>query len=158
MGRLYTAQFNAQAATAVAADLFELTSPSNRSVLIHAVILGQYSDFGDAQDELLSVIMRRGTSGTTSGSTPASTPTPVPLETNSSAAGSTVECYNTTAMSGGTITVLYSDAFNVRGGYQMIFTPEMRPMVSQSERFTVSILAPADTLTMNGTLVFEEIG
>jgi hypothetical protein len=158
MGRIYSAQFTGQAVT-VSADLFELTAPSTRLVCIHGIVLGQYTDVGDAAEEILSILFKRGTAATTSGSTPGSSPTPIPLEHGQGAAGSTVECYNSTKMSGGTIETVHADTWNVRGQFIWLPTPEMRPWLAVSERFTVeAATAPADSLTMNGTLFFEEVG
>ena len=71
--------------------------------------------------------------------------------------GGTCEANNTTQSAEGTF--LHSDTFNVRAGYQFIWTPETRPVVSPSGLFIVELqTAPADSLTMSGTIYFEEIG
>src|ERR1041384_3904542 len=62
---VYVATFSAVAVTA-AQDAFEIVAPSNSRVAIREISLGQYSDSGDAQAELLSVLLIRGhgTAGT----------------------------------------------------------------------------------------------
>lgn len=155
MGRMYTVSFNAVAVTA-AQDVFEITPADDKPCTIHALFLGQYSDAGDAQDELLSVRVVRGF--TTSGSG-GSAPTPRPANPSDSAAGFAAEVNNTTVATTGTTHELHNDTWNVRGPYALILTPEMRWQVSQGQTsLVVRITAPADSITMNGTLYIEENG
>lgn len=155
MGRLYSASVAAVAVSA-AQDFFELTPATDKPCLIHEVRLGQYTDFGDAQAELVSVQIIRGY--TTSGSG-GSTVTSRALDQVDSAAGATVEANNTTVASAGTAHILVADSFNVAAGWLFLPTPEMRPRASAATggRIVVRITAPADSLTMNGTLVYEEL-
>ena len=157
MPNMYTASFSAQAVTA-AVDFFELIVPSTKVAVVHEVVIGQSSDVGDAAEEILSLLFKRGVSSTTgTGGTQAATP--VKLETGGASAGCTFDYLNTTKMTSGTITTLRADTWNVRGPYQWIPTPETRPVLSPSERFTVELVsAPADSLTVSATLVFEELG
>lgn len=155
MGRMYSVNFNAVAVTA-AQDVFEITPADDKPCIIHALILGQYSDFGDAQDELLSIRIIRGF--TTSGSGGAAA-TPRPMNPSDAAAGFAAETNNTTVATTGTTNDLHADVWNVRAPYQFIWPPEMRPKVSQGQTsLVVRITAPADSLTMNGTLYVEEEG
>lgn len=155
MGRKYTAQFNGVAVTAQQ-DLFELVAPSSATVLIHAIHISQSTEVGDAQEEGLSLLWKSGQ--TTSGSG-GSTPTPVPVEAGDAAAGSVVEANNTTKASAGTIVTHYAWNWNVRMPFDVIFTPETRPVVRPSRRATLELATtPADSITMSGTLVFEELG
>ena len=57
---------SAGVAASAAQDVFELVAPSDPRVPVRAISFGQYSDAGDAQAEMLSVILMRG--HTTSGS------------------------------------------------------------------------------------------
>ena len=158
MGRMYTVSVTATAVTA-AIDIVEIVPPSGRIVVLHGWDLFQSTDFGDAQDEGLGLILKRGSSGSTSGSG-GSTPTPAPHETNSGAAGSTVEMFNTTeaVAGGGTLTTLWPTGWNVRAGDYRILTPEMRYVFGPSERLILSQTAPADSITLSASIFFEEIG
>jgi len=157
MAEMYSASFSAVAVTA-AQDFFELIVPSTKVVLVHEVLLGQSSDVGDAAEEILNLLFKRGV-GSTTGTGGTQAATPVKMETGQSAAGSTYDYNNTTKMTAGTITTLRADTWNVRGPYQWLPTPETRPVLAPSERFTVELVsAPADSLTVSGTLIFEEIG
>ena len=153
-GRIYTAVFSAVAVTA-AQDLFELVAPSDSIVVIHELDISQTSDVGDAAEELLLITCKSG--ATTSGSGGSSV-TPVPKNFGDAAFGGTCEANNTTVAADGTIVTHRVTAWNVRAPLSIIWTPETRPILSPSRRWVVSIPAPADSLTMHGTLVFEEIG
>lgn len=156
MSRIVSAQFNGVAVTAQQ-DFFELTAPSSAVVVIHEIVIAQSSDAGDQQEELLSLLLKRGV-GATSGSG-GTTPTLAKFETGSGTPGSVVEANNTTKMTAGTITTLRAAVWNVRSEWLFLPTPELRPVLSPSERFTVELATtPADSLTCNGTIVFEEIG
>lgn len=158
MGNIYTACFNAVAITA-AQDVFELVAPANSRVVLRGVIIGQYSDAGDAQDELLSVLIIRG-HGTTGSGGSAPTPTHVRGIAGAPAAGSTVAANNTTVATtgSGSPKTLIADTFDVRFGWR--YAPEEceRIILAPSDRLVVRITAPADSITTNGTLIFEEIG
>lgn len=151
MNRIYTASFSAVAVSA-AQDVFEIVAPSNARVTIRKVVIGQYSDFADAEAEILSVKIIRG--HTTSGSGGSSV-TPTGPNSSSPLSGSTVERNNTTvATTSGTD--VYADVMNVAAGWYYEPLPEERISISGGERLVVRITAPADALTMNGTIVFEE--
>lgn len=153
---IYTATFSAVAVTA-AQDVFELVTTANTRAKIREIRLGQYSDAGDASAEMLSVQIIRGY--TTSGSGGSSvTPSNLSPVSGALAAVSTVEANNTTVAASGTGLVLFADAWNVQRGWRYAPPPEERIEVGVSQRLVVRITAPVDSLTMNGTIVFEETG
>lgn len=152
---LYVATFTGVAVTAQQ-DLFEIVAASDSITIIHQVILSQSTEVGDAQEEGLAVLMKRGQTTSGSGGT---APTPNPLETGSAAYGGTVEVNNTTKASAGTILTTHAEAWNVRGPFMYLPTPEMRPVLGPGTRMTVELATtPADSITMHGTLIFEELG
>jgi len=157
MGRVYSATFqNGTILTTGTLDIFEVRPAANKPIIIHAIFLGQTSEIQDAEEQILRYSLVRG--NTTSGSG-GGTPTPQPMDVNSAAAGAGVDTMNTTAASAGTAVNVYSDAFNIRTGLQLIFTPEMRPRV-QNTAFIVMRLGaqPSKQITgVNGTIVFEEM-
>jgi hypothetical protein len=155
MGMMYVATFSEIAVTAIQ-DIFEIVAPSDAVVVIHSIYLGQSTEEGDAQDEMLPLQLTKGY--TVSGSGGASV-TPTPLESGFPAAGSTVERNNTTQANTGTPVELLADAFNVRAGWQYRPTPEERIVLSPSQRLVLELpVAPTDSITLSGSLIFEEIG
>lgn len=157
MGRMYTVTFENVAVTA-AQDFFELSPADDKPVRIHSIYLSQSSDMGDVQEELLRVTIKRGHTSSGSGG---SAFTPLPLESSAgAAAGAAAEINNTTIASAGTAVALHAETFNVRTGWVYIPTPECRPGASQANTTLVVRLeaAPADSLSMSGTLIFEELG
>jgi hypothetical protein len=154
MPRVYAVPFSAVAVSA-AQDLWELTPADDKPLEIVGIELGQTSDAGDAQDELLQISIIRG--HTTSGSG-GSAATPVPLNPNDTAAGFTAEVNNTTVASAGTTTTLHTGAWNVRAGYINWFPEESRPQAGQGNTtIVVRQTAPADALTVSGVLYVREL-
>jgi hypothetical protein len=158
-GRMYTIIFD-NVSIAAAQDLFEISPADDKPCRIHALTLcnvGGTADAGDAQEELLRLLIRRGHTTSGSGGT---APTPTPLVAADAAAGFTAKVNNTTLASAGTTVDLHADGWNVRVPYQLIFTPEMRPTVGQGATTLVVRLvnAPADAILCSGTLYVEELG
>lgn len=158
-GNVYTAVFEEVAVTA-AQDLFEVVAPADACLEIISARVGQSSDAADAQAEMAAISIVRGVGTVTSGSG-GTTPTPTPLHQGGAASGATVEANNTTKMVVGTgsLEILLNDDFNVQVGYLYQPVPEERPIVSPSDRITLELVnAPADSITMSGTITYREIG
>ena len=159
MGRKYTAAFKAVAVTAQQ-DFFEILAPADAIVVIHEWELSQSTEVGDAQEEQLQLTTNRGIGTVTSGSG-GSTATAQPIEDGDAAFGGTVEINNTTKMVVGTGTLeeLEPFAWNVRQSLRQIYTPETRPIISPGNRWTLELeTTPADSITINGKVILEEIG
>jgi len=149
---IFTATFAAVAVSA-AQDLWEIVAPSTTPVALREIRLGQYTDFGDAAAELLSIQIIRGY--TTSGAAGAAV-TPVNLRPWSRIAAATVERNNTTVAQDGTGAVLLADTFNVASGWWYRPPAEEFIFLNPSQRLVVRMTAPADEITMTSTIVFEE--
>lgn len=159
MGRRYTVPFSATAIT-VAVDLFEVLAATGKPFILREVVIAQASDYGDAQAEGLSILIKRAASTYTTGSG-GSTVTPT-HNTNTSAAGPTAKVVNTTqaVVNTGTLVTIRAEAFNVQGGWQFLPTPEQAMeayLFLPGEACIVSMTVPADSLTVSGTLEFEEL-
>lgn len=157
MGRMYSIPFSATSVSA-AVDAFEVLASTAKAFILHEVVLAQSSDYGDAAAEGLSVLIKRATGSYTSGSG-GSTVTPAKHLTNDAAAGPTAEVCNTTQASAGSgaLTTIRAEAFNVQAGWQYLPTPETRITFLPAEAVVVSITAPADAITLSGTMVIEEL-
>ena len=154
LGRVYTVIFSAVSVSA-AQDLFELTPADDKPIEIMRIHLGQTSDAGDAQDEQLQLTVIRGNTTSGSGGT---APTPQPLGPVDAAAGFTAEVNNTTQASSGTAVTLVATAWNVRAGLDLWFAEGERPRASQANTLIrVATTAPADALTMSGTIWVREL-
>jgi hypothetical protein len=150
---IYSLTFSAVAVSA-AQDLFEIVSAAAGVIKIHGFNLFQTSDHGDAAAEGLQVLFVRGHSTSGSGG---SSFTPILRSSKQGAAAATCEINNTTIASSGTAVNYYADGWNVQAGTTYWWTPETRPVLRNSERGVLRITAPADALTMSGTLYFEEL-
>ncbi len=161
---VFTAAFSAVAISA-AQDLFELVPDATTRIRILEVDIGQYSDpgTGGADDdlEILSIAFHRG--HTTSGSGGSSV-TPANLNPNGRASVTTVEANNTTvATTSGTL--IFASTWHTQAGFiwrppeDFVRDPFRRHIIIvPSQRFVIRITAPADAVTANGTVTFEEIG
>jgi hypothetical protein len=156
MSRIYTVEFEAVAVTAQV-DFFEITPADDRPVDVLGLFLSQSSDVADAAEEILRYRVIRGH---TTGGSGGATPTPRPLNRGDAAAGFTAETNNTTIASAGTGVNLHSDCFNVRAGLQLWLPDTCEWNASQADTTLVVRLmaAPADSLTMSGTLYCREQG
>lgn len=155
MGRKYSVVFENVAVTA-AQDFFEINAPSGKSVVLHSVYLSQHTELADAAEEQIRVAIITGHATSGSGG---SAPTAQPLDTGDAAFGGTVEVNNTTIASTGTASTKHTDTMNVRAGWVYRPTPEERISIGGGVRLVVRLgAAPADSVSMNGTAIFEEIG
>jgi hypothetical protein len=141
MGRVYSAAFKS-------------------ITVIHGWMLSQTTETGDAAEEMLLLTTNRGVGSVTSGSGGAAV-TPQPREDQDSAYGGTIERNNTTVMAAGsgTLEELEVYAWNVRVPFQMVYPPELRPVIAPGNRWTLEMEStPADSITMSGVVWLEEIG
>ncbi len=152
-GHMYAASFFTAGVT-VLQDLFQLVAITNPAT-IHSIRIGQSSDEGDAQAEMLQIQISR-TDLTVNGSG-GSTLTPVQLSPGSPSATTVVEANNTTIST--VTTPIVEDSFNVQAGWLWLPTPEERILliVSATAGIVVELpVAPSDPLDMTGTIIFEE--
>ena len=158
MGIMYSMQFSNVAVTVVQ-DFFSIKAVTNSVCIIHEVHIGQETEEGDAQAEMLSWSIVYGAGSTVgSGGSPV-TPNPIEFHSTASVAGATGRANDTTEISGGALTTIHADAFHVAAGLHYVPTPQARPVVSGSDFLAIALLeAPADSIDFYGTLIFEEIG
>lgn len=153
---MYPITFTDVAVTA-AQDLWEVVNPATAAACVHGFELSQRTEVGDAAEEMFSLAIKRGQTTSGSGGT---TPTITPTSALAAAWPGTAEVNNTTKASAGTILTLWSAGWNIRAPLSVIFTPEQRLWIPPSTRWTVELVAaaPADSVTMSGTLWVEMVG
>lgn len=156
--RVYTVVFSAVSVSA-AQDFFEITPADDKPVEIVGLMLCQVgnSDVGDAAEEMLRFDIIRGFTASGSGG---SAPTPRPVKRSDAAAGFAAEVNNTTVATTGTSVTLHSDSFNVRAGYINWWPQGCEPDATQGDTTLIVRLptAPADAITLSGTLYVREAG
>lgn len=157
MRGVYTVSFDQQTIAAASGDydLFEIVPAANKPVEVVALSLGNKSEIGDAQDEMLAYSIVRGNTTSSNGTSA----TPQPTDPSDGAASFTAETVGSTPATAGTSVTLLADTFNVRAGLMLVLPPEMRPKVSQANtglyvRLTTAV---ADDLTLSGTLWVREL-
>jgi len=169
---VFTATFSAVAVSA-AQDLFEIVAPSDSRVRLLEIDIGQYSDFADAQAEILSLLFFVGHATVGSGGTTItagvenSTVGLANISPYGRESGATVLVNNTTVATGTTAELMWATQWHVQAGF--IWRPsEDMPrgldpfrrhiVLKPSQRLVIRCTAPADAITTNGSVLFEEIG
>jgi hypothetical protein len=153
-GRVYTITISGVASPAAAFDFVEISPAANKPVRIKRIRIAQTTE-PTTEEEQLALTVIRG--HTTSGSGGDTTPDGAPLSSSDTAAGYTAETMNTTIASAGTPVNLVEDAWNTRAGYDMAFAPEEAPECINGVLLVVRSSAPADAITIRGTVWVEEL-
>ena len=151
-GRIFSATVNAVAVTA-AQDVFSILAPGRGRVKIREVVLSQYTDFGDAASEILSVLVVRGYTTVGSGGTAV---TPRNLDPAGGGAAASVRANDTTVATGGTAEILRATSWNIQSEWLYIPDQSERAILMPGQRLVVRTTLPADSITLNATMVFEE--
>lgn len=154
-GPVFTYPFAASVLT-TNTDVFSLTAPANSRVVIREIRLGQYSDFGDAQAELLSLIMMTGS--TALGSTATLSGRNVKRYTGHPTFTTVVTGPSTTLASTTSAVLTFADTWNVAAPYLYMPAWADRPVLGLGQTWVLRMSAPNDALTVNGTLVLQEVG
>jgi hypothetical protein len=148
MGRKYVASGDLATWTA-AGDIVELIAPSDAVIVLHALSLHQSTS--EVDDSCSLILSRVGTSGSGGGAI-----TSRPMEAGDAAFGGTCEEGNTTDSTGNT--VLNNWGFSTLAGFDKIWTPEMRPVISPSAALVLLTGEALSSVTLEWSLEFEEIG
>lgn len=155
MGRMYNLPL-APTAVTVALDLAEILTPATLICVVHGIDLSQGTEVKDAEEEMLQLAWKSGQ--TTSGSGGNTGVTPIPVLIGDAAHGLTVESFNTTKASAGTIVTHKVWYWNVRVPFEKVFPPEHRLVIPPSTRATLELVgAPTDSVTMGGQILIELI-
>lgn len=153
-GRMYTISISGVASPAAAFDFLEISPAANKPVRIRRIRIAQTSE-PTTEEEQLAITIIRG--HTTSGSGGDTTPDGGPLSSSDATAGYAAETMNTTIASAGTAVNLVEDAWNTRAGYDMAFAPEEAPECINGVLLVIRSGAPADAITIRGTVWVEEL-
>lgn len=155
MGTMYVATFDGISVSAIC-ELFYVKPASTRSVIIHEIRITQ--ETSETSEQLPLQIARTATDQSAKGTSL----TPAKLNVNGgAAAGATVRSNILTGATFATLgDMLRVEGENVLGGWHYLPTPECRPVISAGGDGIVVKLktAPTAALTLDGVLVFEEIG
>lgn len=136
-------------------DLCEINVASTKPGVVLGFDIAQSSDVGDAAEEILKLQFKTG--ATTSGLGGSAT-TPVNTDLSGGAATATAEQANTTKATGGTI-VSHGEGigWNVRMPLSHRFTQEEQIGLPSGSRLTLEIPAAADSLTVFGSVLYQEL-
>lgn len=145
--RAYSAPINISAAFTAQIDIFEILAASGKPCVLLGFEFGQTSEVGDAQEEWLTLVLKRVTGAPTSGSG-GGTSTFVPMTPNDTAAGVTMETGNTSKLTGGTSTELKRIPWNVRQSALYVPVPEARFVFDAGTRLVLELVTtPGDSIS-----------
>ncbi len=154
MGAIYSAAWNSDAHTGDI-EYFSLVTAATSCAIIRSIRIGQHSDAGDSEAELMRVTIQRFTGTVGSGGAAI---TPSPHDAGYAAAETTVRGKDTT-LSGTLTALLLEETWNLQAGYLYQPTPEELITVSPSTKIAIfSARALDDAADLVGTITFEEIG
>ena len=124
---------------------------------IHAIEISQSTDVKDAEEEMLLLAWKSGQ--TTTGSGGNASVVAVPLLLGDAVSALTIETFNTTKATAGTIVTHKVWDWNIRIPFEKIFTPETQLFLPPGTRATLELVgAPADAITIGGQVVIEVVG
>ena len=146
IARTYVAPISITAAFTAQIDIFELLSASGKPAVLLAWEFGQTSEVGDAQEEMLNLVLKYVTGAPTSGSG-GGTSTFRPTTPNQTGAGVTLETGNTTKLTGGTSVDMGRFCWNVRMPCLYVPVPEERIVIDAATRLVLELTTtPADSI------------
>ena len=150
MGRMYSLEFT-DVAVVAQQDLFQIEALVVPCV-VHAVYLSQNSDVGDAAAESLSILIRRFTDAVTDDKAAAQ------LDLGDATQNADLAINETTELVTGT-EIIHSECWNIAQTFIYLPPPELRPIIQIGNGIAVNLnTTPGDSLTMSGTIYFEELG
>ena len=158
-GPIFVYPFSAGAlSTGGSVDLWCVTAPSNARFAVREVRIGQYSEAGDAQAEMLPITFFSGSTAPSSGT--AITGLNINrYSTADSAAATCVTVGPTTVLaSTASAALILADSFNVAGGFRYYPVPFERFIIGRNQRFLIRVGSVNDAVTINGTLMLQELG
>ena len=155
MGRMYSVAFGGVTWTPAQTtiDFFAWVGIADMAIRLHYLEIGQSSDPGDAQAEMLRWDINTHTTVGSGGTAV----TPQPLTPGTAAIDGTFRRMDTTR--GSTVTVLWEGAWNAQAG--LIFVPPPSVIIQTNGTTRLAIGSPstvADDLVISGTMVVEQIG
>lgn len=149
--RICVARF-APTATTTKTDLWEITWAADRPGEIMGWTIFQTTDLGDANEEVLELTIERGVTAGSGGT--ASTEIDYGGR-GESTPDSTINHMVTTAHTGGTI--IFSKGWNIRIPEEFWLPPELYAYSDAgTDPITVTMSAPADSITVGGSLFWRE--
>lgn len=155
MPNTYTVAFEAQTVAAASGDydFFELDAAADYPIEVIGIELGQITQEGDTNEDLLRCAVVRG--NTTTGNGTAATPQPT---SGTGTAQFAAETVSSTPASAGTAVNLWTFMWNTRVGYSLGPLPEGCGFWTRGAALLcVRLLAAVETdLTMSGSLLVVE--
>jgi hypothetical protein len=153
---VYTVAFDQQTFNAASGDydFFELDAITEKPIELVALFIGNKSQVGDAQEQMVAWAIVRGNITTGNGAAT----TPRLTDGSDPAASFTAKTVSSTPASAGTPVILHADTFNIRTGLQLIFPDLMRHKTQAADLLCVRLLtALTANAVLSGTAYVREL-
>lgn len=159
MARGYIFPVNITSAFTAAIDVFELLTVTEKPVVLLGWEFGQISEITDAQDEVLTFVLKRVTGAPTSGSGGSTAAAGAVNLPNDTAGSATIEVGNTTKLAGGTSVDLARFDWYIRQPFIYAPLPEELIVVAGATRLVLEMVStPADSISgMHGSIRYAEL-
>jgi hypothetical protein len=154
---VYTVSFDQQSILAASGDydFFELDAAAEKPIELVALFLGNKSQVGDAQEQMVAWSIVRG--HTTTGNGTVTTPRLTDGSDNPTPSF-TAKTVSSTPAAAGTAVTLHADTFNIRTGLQLIFPEVMRHKTQAADLLCVRLLtALVSNAVISGTAYVREL-
>lgn len=157
MSGLYKVPLIAQAmADATQYDIFTISNHAARPTVLKGLKLFQTSEFGDAQEEILALILKTGLDAVGSGGTAV---TPVNTDRDGGAAGFTARVMDQPKATGASPVSVDPIGWNTRVDKDDILPEEWQILMPAGLIWTIELVTnPAGAKTVYGSLLVQEIG
>lgn len=154
MARAYSVSID-QIAVSAAQDLFGLYAGANMAFRLLRIELGQRS-LTSWEAKPIKLIRMPATVTTGSGGT---TPTPQKFNNGDAAATVTAHINDTVAMTtSGSASILFARTWEFLNGFFWLPTPREEIVIAPSQALAVNLpVAPSASMTVSGTIEFEEV-
>ena len=158
MPRVYTVSVDNITYTAAGTDtdLFSIDPAADKPTAIKSCVIKATSEIQEAQEEWVRLKIIRGHTTVGSGGAAA---TARPLDPGDTAYSGSCRTNDTTIASAGTAVDLWSDAYNVRAGFELFRAPEDWFWTTGANFIVVRLMSTvADDISLMATIDIVEIG
>ena len=157
-GPIFTYPFSAGAlSTGGSVDLWCVTGSTSTRYAVREIRIGQYSEAGDAQAEMLPITFFSGSTAPSS----ATAITGLNINRYSTAVAPQATCTvagpSTVIASTASAALILADSFNVAGGFHYYPVPAERYILGLSQRFVVRGGSANAAVKLTGTLMLQEL-
>mgnify|MGYP001594984925 CR=1 FL=1 len=155
-GHLYSVAFASAESSAVDKDIFMITASTKSNFRVRELVLAKLgAALSATAQEILSVLIRRGSSVASAGG---ATAVPRNLDARSDSTATFTTLVNSSTPGSSTGEIIYSGSWNTLERFVWRPPKNESPVCILSQRLQVRLGTPAAAINLVGTMIVEEIG